>query len=84
MRRLLIVASLALAASSLVVADGQVAATGRANPMLTVDSIMRGPKLVGTPPSAVQWAADSSKVYFSWQKAGDERPSCSEADAAAS
>jgi dipeptidyl aminopeptidase/acylaminoacyl peptidase len=41
--------------------------------MLTVDSIMRGPKLVGNPPSAIRWARDSSKVYFSWQKATDER-----------
>ena len=37
--------------------------------MLTVDSIMRGPKLVGTPPSAVRWSKDSSKIYFTWQKA---------------
>ena len=41
--------------------------------MLTIDSIMRGPKLVGNPPSAVRWSKDSSKVYFSWQKAADER-----------
>ena len=42
-------------------------------PMLTVDSIMRGPKLVGNPPSAIRWSRDSSKLYFSWQKAADER-----------
>ena len=41
--------------------------------MLTVDSIMRGPKLVGSPPGAVRWARDSSKLYFTWQKASDDR-----------
>ena len=40
-------------------------------PMLTVDSIMRGPKLVGTAPGAVRWSADSSKIYFTWQKADE-------------
>ncbi len=41
--------------------------------MLTVDSIMRGPKLVGASPSAIRWSRDASKVYFNWQKAGEER-----------
>jgi dipeptidyl aminopeptidase/acylaminoacyl peptidase len=41
--------------------------------MLTIDSIMRGPKLVGSPPGAVRWARDSSKLYFTWQKASDDR-----------
>ena len=41
--------------------------------MLTVDSIMRGPKLVGAPPSRRPLVRDSSKVYFTWQKASDER-----------
>ena len=36
--------------------------------MLTVDSIMRGPKLVGNPPGAIRWSRGSDKVYFSWQK----------------
>jgi dipeptidyl aminopeptidase/acylaminoacyl peptidase len=40
--------------------------------MLTVDSIMRGPKLVGSAPTNVRWSRDSSKVYFSWQKAADD------------
>ncbi len=42
---------------------------------LTIDSIMRGPKLVGSAPSALRWSPDSSKVYFSWQKPGEERAS---------
>ncbi|HUR22153.1 MAG TPA: hypothetical protein VMZ90_15155, partial [Vicinamibacterales bacterium] len=50
------------------------AASGAAaSTMLTVDSIMRGPALVGTPPTGVRWSRDSSKAYFSWQKAGEER-----------
>jgi dipeptidyl aminopeptidase/acylaminoacyl peptidase len=41
--------------------------------MLSVDGIMRGPKLIGASPSAVRWSKDSSKIYFTWQKAGEER-----------
>lgn len=40
---------------------------------LTVDSIMRGPALVGSAPTGVRWSRDSSKVYFTWQKAGDKQ-----------
>ena len=40
---------------------------------LSIDSIMRGPKLVGTAPSGIRWAQDSSKVYFSWQKPSEDR-----------
>ena len=39
---------------------------------LTVDSIMRGPKLVGYPPTGLRWSGDSSKLYFEWRKAGDD------------
>jgi dipeptidyl aminopeptidase/acylaminoacyl peptidase len=42
-------------------------------PMLSVDGIMRGPKLVGSSPTNIRWSKDSSKIYFSWQKAGEER-----------
>jgi dipeptidyl aminopeptidase/acylaminoacyl peptidase len=42
---------------------------------LTVDSIMRGPDLVGSAPSAVRWSGDSRWIYFSWQKPGEERAS---------
>lgn len=35
---------------------------------LTVESIMRGPDLVGYGISAVRWTGDSSKLYFSWRK----------------
>jgi len=40
---------------------------------LSVDSIMRGPKLIGSAPSGVRWAPDSSKIYFSWQKPNEDR-----------
>ena len=42
---------------------------------LTVDSIMRGPDLVGSAPSAVRWSGDSRAVYFDWQKPGEDEPS---------
>ena len=75
MRRIVGVFAGILAASALIGAAQQ--ATGPAAPagaMLTVDSIMRGPKLVGTAPAAVRWARDSSKVYFTWQRADETRP----------
>jgi dipeptidyl aminopeptidase/acylaminoacyl peptidase len=42
---------------------------------LTVDNIMKGDKLIGSSPTAVRWAPDSSKIYFSWQKPGEDRAS---------
>src|SRR5262245_64957778 len=39
---------------------------------LTVDSIMRGPELVGWPPTELRWSADSQQLYFSWRKPGDK------------
>ena len=38
----------------------------------TVDSIMRGPKLVGYPPAGLRWSGDSSRLYFEWRQAGDD------------
>src|SRR2546421_7976502 len=40
---------------------------------LTVDSIMRGPRLVGYPPAGVYWSQDSQRVYFRWKQAGEIR-----------
>src|SRR5258706_12959756 len=40
---------------------------------LTDDSIMRGPRLVGYPPSGVYWSQDSQRVYFRWKQAGEPR-----------
>src|SRR4051794_34693877 len=42
---------------------------------LTVDSIMRGPKLVGYPPTGLRWSGDSSRLYFEWRKPNDEEAS---------
>ena len=42
---------------------------------LTVDSIMRGPDLVGYPPTGLRWAADSQKLYFDWRKPGAKESS---------
>jgi len=39
---------------------------------LTVDSIMRGPKLVGYPPSGLRWSGDSKVLFFEWRKADDD------------
>ena len=40
---------------------------------LTVDSIMRGPDLVGYAPSGVYWSRDSQKIYFRWKRASEPR-----------
>lgn len=40
---------------------------------LTVDSIMRGPRLVGYPPSGVYWSQDSQHVYFRWKGTDEPR-----------
>src|SRR5882757_5081283 len=42
---------------------------------LTIDSIMRGPKLVGYPPTGLRWSGDSSRLYFEWRQAGDDETS---------
>ena len=37
---------------------------------LTVPAIMRGPELVGEPPTSVQWTDDGSWIYFRWKPGG--------------
>ena len=39
---------------------------------LTVDHIMRGPKLVGYPPTGLRWSGDSSRLYFEWRRPADD------------
>ena len=39
---------------------------------LSVDSIMRGPALVGYPPSGLRWSGDSARLYFEWRRPADE------------
>ena len=40
--------------------------------VLTVDSIMRGPALVGYPPSDLRWSGDSKEVYFEWRMPNED------------
>src|ERR1700753_1683688 len=40
---------------------------------LTVDSIMRGPDLVGYSPAGVYWSQDSRRIFFRWQRAAEAR-----------
>ncbi|MBA3886301.1 MAG: S9 family peptidase [Acidobacteria bacterium] len=54
---------------------GQAAETRPALFELSVDSIMRGPDLVGYPPSGLRWSADSQHLYFQWRKPGEEEAS---------
>jgi dipeptidyl aminopeptidase/acylaminoacyl peptidase len=42
---------------------------------LTVDSIMRGPKLVGYPQTGLRWSGDSKRLYFEWRRPGDDETS---------
>jgi dipeptidyl aminopeptidase/acylaminoacyl peptidase len=42
---------------------------------LTVESIMRGPKLVGYPPTGLRWAGDSSRLFFEWRRPEDDEAS---------
>jgi dipeptidyl aminopeptidase/acylaminoacyl peptidase len=42
---------------------------------LTVDSIMRGPKLVGYPPTGLRWSGDSKRLFFEWRRPGDDEAS---------
>lgn len=42
---------------------------------LTVDSIMRGPDLVGFAPTGLRWSGDSMKLYFEWRKPGEDEAS---------
>jgi len=57
-------------------AGAQAPATGQAPApapfKLTVENVMRGPELVGTEPSAVQWAVDGSRLYFRWKKPAEK------------
>jgi dipeptidyl aminopeptidase/acylaminoacyl peptidase len=42
--------------------------------VFTVDSIMRGPELVGYPPSALRWSGDSKELYFEWRMPKEDLP----------
>ena len=75
MRRLpsLLVLGLLVCASAVIADQQTTAPTAKPAVMaMTIDSIMRGPALVGASPSNIRWSKDSTKIYFSWQKAGAE------------
>src|SRR6266849_4505857 len=55
--------------------SGSTAPKAAAGFELTVDSIMRGPKLVGYPPTGLRWSGDSSRLYFEWRRPQDEEAS---------
>ena len=70
-------ALVALAAFVSVLAIGPLAAPKPASTStfpLTVDSIMRGPKLVGYPPSDLRWSGDSKELYFEWRMPDEDEP----------
>ena len=48
---------------------------GPARLALTVESIMRGPALVGYPPGGLRWSSDSSELYFEWRRPGEDEAS---------
>src|SRR3954462_88520 len=64
-----------LAAAALIVASaahpGGAPAVSAGFP-LTVDSIMRGPQLVGYPPTGMRGGGDSSRLYAEWRRPGDD------------
>jgi dipeptidyl aminopeptidase/acylaminoacyl peptidase len=74
MRRFLTMIALISATSVSLVPAQQPGAKSPEPFALSVDSVMRGPKLIGSAPTAVRWAPDSSKIYFSWQKPNEDRP----------
>src|SRR5262245_9849465 len=39
---------------------------------MTVDSLMRGPDLVGYPPSSLRWSGDSKDLFFEWRMPGED------------
>ncbi|MGI8673198.1 MAG: hypothetical protein ACR2LU_11410, partial [Luteitalea sp.] len=51
---------LGVAAASL---NAQPASSARPTFPLTVASIMRGPRLVGYPPSGLRWSGDGTRLY---------------------
>jgi dipeptidyl aminopeptidase/acylaminoacyl peptidase len=64
---------LSLLAPQLIFAQKQPAPPPSKRFQLTVDSIMRGPRLVGYPPTGVYWSQDSRRIYFRWKQADEPR-----------
>ena len=68
MRRAVLIAAVALAAAAIAAPAQQPAAPAAFD--LSVENLMRGPELYGTPPSRVRFSDDSRWVYFRWQRPG--------------
>ncbi|HPW20132.1 MAG TPA: prolyl oligopeptidase family serine peptidase [Vicinamibacterales bacterium] len=73
--------TVSLAAPALTAQQPPAAAPAAARPAapprltLDVDSIMRGPDLVGYPPSGLRWSGDSRDLFFEWRKPGEAEAS---------
>jgi dipeptidyl aminopeptidase/acylaminoacyl peptidase len=72
--RLALSCASALALAAAVALDAESQAARSASFPLTVDSIMRGPKLVGYPPSDLRWSGDSKELYFEWRMPEEDEP----------
>jgi len=57
--------------------DRQAQPSGQEAPkfQLTVESIMRGPELVGDAPTGLRWSGDSKELYFEWRRPGEDEAS---------
>src|SRR5690349_17226313 len=66
-----------LAVAALLVSAAHPSGAPAAGPTfsLTVDSIMRGPKLVGYPQTGLRWSGDSARLYFEWRRPGEDEAS---------
>ena len=62
MKKLILVILLVAATGPMVLTQSAASASFS----LTVDSIMRGPELVGNPPNNLRWSGDSKELYFEW------------------
>ncbi len=67
-----VAAAVTLASVSLLGAPAKKTAVANGGFVLTVDSIMRGPKLVGYPQTGLRWSGDSERLYFEWRRPQDE------------
>jgi dipeptidyl aminopeptidase/acylaminoacyl peptidase len=72
MRKIVLVFALGVSGVMLSAQTPSPPASAPARLQLTVDSIMRGPALVGYPPSDPRWSGDSKELYFEWRMYGDD------------
>jgi dipeptidyl aminopeptidase/acylaminoacyl peptidase len=82
MKKQLLILACVLSVASVSAQEGsQVSRTSRPQDLktsgftLSVDSIMRGPELVGNPPNNLRWSGDSKELYFEWRIPKDDQAS---------